>query len=151
MSSTTLKMVVVQANHPSNSLLHGWSFWKEVMARYKKRWLARQLKEPCARCGYVQSTAEAALPHSHSQPSNTFAYAGPSAEFGRANVLTPETPESTMEQGLLIGSDCGSDYGSVDRPEPTLEQPQEVVVGKGKKKKAINSAVGKIPDKKEVE
>ena len=48
--------------------------------------------------------------------------------------MTPESPESAMEEGLLIGSDFGSNYGSVERDEPVLEPPEGVVVGKGKKK-----------------
>ncbi|TKA65900.1 hypothetical protein B0A55_10873 [Friedmanniomyces simplex] len=55
--------------------------------------------------------------------------------------------DSAMEEGLLIGSDFGTGYGSISTPEPepshepTLEQPVEVVVGsssrsKGKKKVA---------------
>lgn len=42
-----------------------------------------------------------------------------------------------MESGLLIGSDFGGSYGSVDRPEPTLEQPDEVLVSKKKQKKSV--------------
>ena len=68
-------------------------------------------------------------------PQNTFTYAGPSASFPKAaKILTPQSPDSSMEEGLLIGSDHGSGYGSISPAEPTLEQPAEVLVGsKGKK------------------
>lgn len=39
-----------------------------------------------------------------------------------------------MEEGLLIGSDFGSTYGSVGRDEPVLDPPEDIIVGKGKKK-----------------
>ena len=39
-----------------------------------------------------------------------------------------------MEEGLLIGSDFGSNYGTIEREEPVLEAPDAVIVGKGKKK-----------------
>ena len=106
------------------------------MAHKKKNWLSKLERRPCDRCGYVEeqndsSTSNQQLPHEHP---NVFPYAGPSANFGRANVLTPESPESIMEEGLLIGSDFGSSYGAIDRTEPVLEPPHEIVVGKGKKK-----------------
>ena len=123
------------------------------MARYKKRWLANLPKHPCARCGYTESEDTTPNPdhHSREQRPNTFVYAGPSAEIKRADVLTPETQDDSMEQGLLIGSDFGSSYGSVDRSEPTIEQPEEVVVGKGKAKKGRGVTGDKNTGKKEVD
>lgn len=106
------------------------------MARKKKDWLSKLERQPCDRCGYVEEQNEPAAVDqqpTHEHP-NVFPYAGPSADFGRANVLTPESPESVMEEGLLIGSDFGSSYGAVERTEPVLEPPNEIVVGKGKKK-----------------
>ena len=106
------------------------------MNHKKQIWLSTLGKQSCARCGYNEEQNDPPISdHRHdSEGANIFAYAGPSADFGRANVLTPESPESAMEEGLLIGSDFGSDYGSVKRTEPVLEPPEEIVVGKGKKK-----------------
>ena len=106
------------------------------MARKKKDWLSKLERQSCARCGYVEeqnvsTTVNQQAAHEHA---NVFPYAGPAADFGRATVLTPESPESVMEEGLLIGSDFGSGYGAVERAEPVLEPPNEIVVGKGKKK-----------------
>lgn len=68
-------------------------------------------------------------------PPNIFGYAGPSATYQDPNLVTPESSDSAMEEGLLIGSDFSTGYGSISHPECTLEQPDEVVVGgKGKKK-----------------
>ena len=117
------------------------------MARYKKKWLASLPIQPCARCGYVETTDGITPPHqgSYEQPANTFTYAGPSARFERRDLLTPESPDSTMEEGL-IGSGYRAGYGSISRPEPTLHQPEEVMVGKGKKK-ASSGVVGKGSNK----
>jgi hypothetical protein len=118
------------------SVLHAWCFWKQLMDHRKQIWLSKLDKLPCARCGYSEEQNDQPTPGHRDdvEPANIFPYAGPSADFGRANVLTPESPESAMEEGLLIGSDFGSDYGSVKRTEPVLEPPEEIVVGKGKKK-----------------
>ena len=55
-----------------------------------------------------------------------------------------------MEEGLLIGSDFGG-YGSFEPSEPTLDQPEEIVVGKSKKKKmpvgGSTKSAGKRPDR----
>ncbi|TKA40915.1 hypothetical protein B0A54_07827 [Friedmanniomyces endolithicus] len=56
---------------------------------------------------------------------------------------------SAMEEGLLIGSEFGTGYGSISTPEPehahdvTLEQPAEVVVGSSSKPKGKKKAVDK--------
>ena len=113
----------------------------------EKQWRAKLKPAPCDRCGYVEETSD---PPSDERPAsaehpNVFTYAGPSASFRRSNILTPESPESAMEEGLLIGSDFGSNYGSVDRSqyEPVLESPEEIVVGKGKKKaKSVSGQKG---------
>ena len=149
-SSPRFEILVPDRANPKFSLLHIWAFWKQLMARYKASWLASLPKEQCARCGYSEDQAEPTTPHQHStgQCSNMFTYAGPSAGFRQANILTPECPESVMEEGLLIGSDIGSGYGSIERPEPTLDQPAEVVVGKGKKKKNSHTGSGKAAGKK---
>lgn len=106
------------------------------MDHKKQNWLSKLDKQPCARCGYTEEQNDPPSPsHQHDgERANIFTYAGPFADLGRATVLTPESPESAMEEGLLIGSDFGSDYGSVKRAEPILEPPEEIVVGKGKKK-----------------
>lgn len=66
----------------------------------------------------------------------------------RASMMTPQSPESTMEEGLLIGSDFSGGYGSIT-PEPSIESPEPVVVGKVKKsKKSIATSsknAGKMP------
>jgi hypothetical protein len=53
-----------------------------------------------------------------------------------------------MEEGLLIGSDFSGGYGSIT-PEPSIESPEPVVVGKVKKsKKSIATSsknAGKMP------
>ena len=111
------------------------------MARYKKRWLANLQMQPCARCGYGEVSVEQTKPHrtTTDQAPNTFTYAGPSAQFRRTNILTPESPDSAMEEGLLMRSDFDTGYGSIGRSEPTIDQPEQVVVGKGKKKKVSSS------------
>jgi hypothetical protein len=118
------------------SILHAWCFWKQLMDDKKQNWLSKLEKQPCARCGYTEEENNPPTPdHRHDgDRANIFPYVGPSADLGRTTVLTPESPESAMEEGLLIGSDFGSDYGSVKRIEPVLEPPEEIVVGKGKKK-----------------
>lgn len=117
------------------------------MAREHKKWRAALQKDPCNRCGYLESAAAPNTPAPGNQcPSNTYTYAGPSAQFPRADVLTPVSQESAMEERLLIGSESGSRYGTVEcneHSEPIVEQPEEVVVCKGKKKKkAVNSKGG---------
>lgn len=114
------------------------------MARYKKKWLAEVLDQPCERCGYSQTTnAAVPTPQPNSvHPPNNYAYAGPSAEFRQANVVTPSSPESAMEEGLLI--DHGAGYGSVDHGEPVIREPEEVIVAKGSKKKATSSSSSKV-------
>ena len=84
-------------------------------------------------------------------PSNTFPYVGPSAAAPapRSPQLTPESAASTMEEGLLIGSDFETGYGSIEPSEPTLEQPEEVVVGKGKKKKSSTNGTSKAAANKQ--
>ena len=118
------------------------------MARYKKQWLGSLLKQQCTRCGYSDDPGEPTTPQEssiHPAP-NVFTYAGPSAvAFRDASVVTPESTDSAMEEGLLIGSDFGSGYGSTERAEPTIEQPEEVVAGKGKKKKTDGKGTGKRP------
>lgn len=109
------------------------------MDQKKKAWLSTLQARPCARCGYMEEPNNSTNreQQSHEEQPNVFPYAGPSAEFGQANILTPESTgnhESAMEEGLLIGSDFGSNYGSVERDEPVLEAPEGIVVGKGKKK-----------------
>ena len=118
------------------SILHAVCFWRQLMDSKKKAWLSTLTRPVCARCGYVeeQNDPPASGEQGHEEQPNIFPYAGPSAEFGRSNVMTPESPERAMEEGLLIGSDFGSNYGSVERDEPVLEPPEGVVVGKGKKK-----------------
>lgn len=115
------------------------------MDKKKQDWLSKLKEQPCARCGYTEERNDrdpANRLSSDAQP-NIFPYAGPSAVFDRANILTPESPESAMEEGLLIGSDFGSGYSSVERAEPVLKSPEEVVVGKGKKKaKSASSQAG---------
>ena len=135
------------------SLIHAWSFWKEVMARKKKDWLVSLPKEPCPRCGYEDMDASSAVlgtprQHPNHQPHNTFTYAGPSTDFRQANLMTPQSPENAMEEGLLIGSDISTGYGSIEPSEPTIEQPEEIVVGKGKKKKTSSVATTKAPGKR---
>ena len=63
------------------------------------------------------------------------------------NTLTPQSTEASMEEGLLIGSDFGTDYGAIERADTTIEQPQEIMVGKGKKKRTSGSekSQGKKP------
>lgn len=103
----------------------------------KQAWLATLQRPACARCGYVEeqnNSTPTTDRRTHEEQPNVFPYAGPSADFGRSNVMTPESPESAMEEGLLIGSDFGSSYGAVEREEPVLEPPEGIVVGKGKKK-----------------
>ena len=99
-------------------------------------------KAALRRCGYSEKQNDSPTPddQQNEERANLFPYAGPSADPGRSNVVTPESPESAMEEGLLIGSDFGSDYGSVKRTEPVLKSPEEVVVGKGKKKVRSSSS-----------
>lgn len=113
------------------------------MARSKKRWLANLPPQPCLRCGYGEPCVQPTGAGSQTRKSrpNTFAYAGPSAKFHQASVLTPDSLDSALEEGLLIGSDNGEGYGAIVDPEPILEQPEEVSVGKGKKKKQVNNTV----------
>ena len=112
------------------------------MARYKAKWIASLQREPCARCGYTESGNAPAHSHPPVQPANVLTYAGPSAQSTGtiATALTPGSPESSMEEGLLIGGDFGQGYGSIERTEPTIEAPEEVVVGKGKKKMNSSAA-----------
>ncbi|KAK5689323.1 hypothetical protein LTR17_026340 [Elasticomyces elasticus] len=145
------------------SVSHAYSFWKELGACYKAKWLAsiRIAPQPCARCGYSEIPTECPCrvhcTHPHlagPMPPNSFFYSGSSATpVRRATAsasertviaMTPDSPslDSTMEEGLLIGSDLGTGYGSIVEPErePTLEQPEETIVSsssskaKGKKK-----------------
>lgn len=137
------------------SILHAVTFWKELMARKKNAWLASLPQGACERCGYTSSTTSntraevaAALDHAkgHVRP-NVYPYAGPSADFRDANVLTPErseSDESAMEEGLLLGSDFEGGYQTISHPglerETVIEQPEGVVVGLGKKGKGKKKA-----------
>lgn len=105
------------------------------MARYKKKWLSSLPKEPCSRCGYHEEGIEGTSTHQH----NTFPYAGSSAVFGGAPAIVPQAPESLMEEGLLIGSDFASNssYGTIQTPEQSIDQEEQVVMSKSKKKKAV--------------
>ena len=121
------------------------------MARKKKAWLATLPREPCARCGYTEIEDNAtSAPQRQTHPAhasstppqpNVYPYAGPSADFRQANILTPEQSESAMEEGLLIGSDFEGGYQTMSSrdDETVVEQPERVVVvkGKGKGKKKV--------------
>lgn len=101
----------------------------------------RLVIEPCARCGYHEDIEEETNQEQReSQQSNTFAYAGPSATFRPATVHTPTSEETMMEEGLLIGPELSKNYGAVKITEPTVCEPAEVVVGKGKKKRVVESS-----------
>ncbi|KAK4504186.1 hypothetical protein PRZ48_005102 [Zasmidium cellare] len=120
------------------SVLHALSFWKELMARCEKKWLLRLSLEPCPRCGYHEhADTEAGQTPERSQPPNTFTYAGPSASYQPPTAHTPTSSDSMMEEGLLIGPELGKNYGAVEVTEPTVCEPTEVVVGKGKKKRVV--------------
>lgn len=127
------------------------------MACKHQSWLASlPPRDPCARCGYAETpsspTTPPVAPQHHSQqqqPSNLSTYAGPSADFRRANVLTPAQSESAMEEGLLIGEEflAGGGYQTISRVEGegedvVVEQPESVVVGKGKGKGKGRKRVG---------
>lgn len=121
------------------------------MARSKKKWFANLPKQPCARCGFGEPYVEPVPRHQYSneQPPNAFTFAGPSADFRQANVLPPYTPDSALEEVLLIGSDLETGYGSIAHSERTIKEPEEVVVSKGKKKKkASHETVGKGAERK---
>ncbi|KAF2169965.1 hypothetical protein M409DRAFT_19580 [Zasmidium cellare ATCC 36951] len=126
------------------SILHAVSFWKELMARCEKKWLLRLSLEPCPRCGYHE-TAENETDQQARQPppSNTFPYVGPSASYQPPTVTTPTVSDSMMEEGLLIGPELTKNYGAVETTEPTVGEPAEVVVGKGKKKRVVEGSVRK--------
>lgn len=117
------------------------------MSHKEKIWLAKLQKTACDRCGYTEGSGEPEISGQPSNPEqpNIFPYAGPSADTGRTNILTPETPESALEEGLLIGSDFGSGYGAVESYEPILEQPEEIVIGKGKKKAKSQKSRSQTP------
>lgn len=100
------------------------------MARYKKRWLAERARAPCPQCGYTQPIVETA-PVSRGE---CFHDSISPVSSMQTPTMTSESVASTMEEGLLIGSDHNG-YGSIEPVEPTLVQPEEVVVGKGKKSK----------------
>lgn len=76
-------------------------------------------------------------PEQQPQPPNPFPYAGPSATFHQATAHTPTSQDCAMEEGLLIGSESSRNYGAVGNSEPTIGQRDEVVVGKGKKKRVV--------------
>ncbi|KAK5164939.1 uncharacterized protein LTR77_009604 [Saxophila tyrrhenica] len=124
------------------SLLHAWCLWKEITARYKKKWLAELERTPCSQCGHTESIAQAA------QASHGFYDAESARPFlpTREPMMTPESVASTLEEGLLIGSDYNG-YGSIDPVEPTLVQPEEVIVGKGKKSKKSAASSSKNVEK----
>ena len=107
------------------------------MACSQKKWLSNLQKCPCARCGYCDLSVGEATHRQFvkKQRPNTFTYAGPSADLHQADILTPHSHDSAMEEGLLISSDGSTGYGSTAHAEPTIEQPDKVIVGKGKKKK----------------
>lgn len=48
-----------------------------------------------------------------------------------------------MEEGLLIGSEVGAGYGSIGEPEPTIDQPEEVMVRKGRGRRASRDVLSK--------
>lgn len=107
------------------------------MARKKDAWLVSLPKDPCARCGYtdIDGDSPANRANHSSIQHNIHPYASPSADFRQANILTPEQSESAMEEGLLIGSDFEGGYQTMAREdETTIEQPEGVVVVKGKSK-----------------
>ena len=121
------------------------------MARKRLGWLAGLTVEPCARCGYAEIDVSASPQPSRpirtsrapARP-NVVPYVGPSADLRQANVLTPQTSESAMEEGLLIGSDFEGGYQTISSrdEEPAGQQAENVVVVKGKakgKKKAVRS------------
>ena len=154
-------------------VFHAYCLYKQVVARYKAKWLAsiHIIPQPCARCGYSELPTAAESPrvfHPVQQPAtdplphNTFVYAGHSAapvtpgpanrmQNARIPVSTPSSPDadSAMEEGLLIGSEFGTGYGSISTPEPEpsrdpmLEQPAEIVVGSSSKSKGKKKAVDK--------
>ncbi|KAK3069633.1 hypothetical protein LTR53_011877 [Teratosphaeriaceae sp. CCFEE 6253] len=135
--------------------LHAYSLWKQLVARYKTKWLASisVVSQPCARCGYHEIldpvTSNEASP-------NTFVYVGtsataaPQASAHGRDILRTTAPATTpssatldcdMEEGLLTGSDFGTGYGSIADPapeaEPTLEQPAEILVGSSGRSKGM--------------
>ncbi|KAF2719650.1 hypothetical protein K431DRAFT_286453 [Polychaeton citri CBS 116435] len=164
----------------TSSFLHAYSFWKELMGQKKAAWLAKLQAPACERCGWLNQ-ADSVERHcqpqhpsppnaTKAQPSrpatrqnvqpNLFTYAGPSASESATSyqrgddILTPQHTESAMEEGLLIGSDVGTGYGSIAESvaadthlEPELDQPAEIVVGKGKGSK--KKGKGKAQENKE--
>lgn len=131
------------------SVVHACCFWKEVAAFYEKKWLARLVRQPCARCGYLQQSSWHAYRHmATSMPTtrtmgtspSTVTYVGPSAGHQRPSVRTPESQDSAMEEGLLIDPDFGAaGYGTDIHPDRALEQSDEIMAGGRGKRKAGRS------------
>ncbi|KAK5754900.1 hypothetical protein LTS12_015023 [Elasticomyces elasticus] len=144
------------------------SLWKELGARYKAKWLAsvRTAPQPCARCGYSEIPTECPCrvhcTYQHlagPMPPNSFFYSGSSATpVRRATAsasertviaMTPDSPSlDSMGERLLIDSDLDTGYGSIVEPErePTLEQPEEIIVSRSSSKA---KGMKKVVDKKE--
>lgn len=70
-------------------------------------------------------------------------YVGPDAEY-RDNNLTPADSDRAMEEGVLnnpaVGGPSSAEQAS-DREEHILDQPEEVVVSKGKMRKSSRSSL----------
>ncbi|KAK3628861.1 hypothetical protein LTR22_022146 [Elasticomyces elasticus] len=92
-------------------------------------------------------------------PPNSFFYSGSSATpVRRATAsasertviaMTPDSPSlDSMGERLLIDSDLDTGYGSIVEPErePTLEQPEEIIVSRSSSKA---KGMKKVVDKKE--
>ena len=121
----------------NDSAIHGFTFWKELMARWEKKWLLRVALSPCPRCGY-HDAAPCQGGHRPNLP-NANTFVGASADVSHnTTVFTPSGNESAMEEGLLIHPEPSTNYGTAGSSDPTtVAQSQEIVVGKGKKKRII--------------
>lgn len=133
----------------SYSIIHAFSFYKQLVAWYKQKWQTSQdsqPKEPCLRCGYVEEVESApcctCAPHARipaakrNYPANLATFVGPSAEAVEESLLTPAS-QSAMEEGLLGGYGESEGYGTIEDDE--IVQAGETLGVKGKKKKRVVS------------
>lgn len=131
------------------SVIHAFSFYKQLVAWYKQKWQTSQEslpKDPCPRCGYIEEVESApcctCAPHTRipaskrerKRPANLATFVGPSAEAVEESLLTPAS-QSAMEEGLLGGYGESEGYGTIEDDE--IVQAGQTVGVTGRKKKRV--------------
>ncbi|KAK6436585.1 hypothetical protein LTR95_007220 [Oleoguttula sp. CCFEE 5521] len=133
---------------------HAWAFKKQLVASYERSFLAKlERSRACARCGFEEDlsvsspfrdeaveapAADTTSGRTQANP-NLQSYVGPDASVPSSSTPTPATTDHAMEEGLIdavSGEASSSNQAVFDPEEHILDQPEDVIVKKGKMRKS---------------